>query len=197
MSEQLGCYFHTFLPCDRVFGVLEKKIRRIERIYSPDEHHNIFLETGKLYKVSKDWPVYNFKAVSDLYFKRPLPIKIQESKRFFLTRSRKNTVKIQAEANFRNMLNDPETITKKGHGFTRVPQRVPMGVPVNAAKKSDIRKLLLEHAGEGWEADARFSFLLSVVSENEHSTTGASSSHRPAEESECECLSKDPLADRI
>ena len=31
---------HTFLPCDRVFKTLEKKLRKI--IYSPEEYYNVF-----------------------------------------------------------------------------------------------------------------------------------------------------------
>ncbi|GFO09668.1 hypothetical protein PoB_003617300 [Plakobranchus ocellatus] len=79
--------------------------------------------------------------------------------------------------------------TKKGHSFSKVPARV------NAAQKGCIRKVLLEHPGEGWEEDAKIFILLSVVSGTERNTTDASSSHHG--ECECDCLSEELPADRI
>ncbi|KAK3731593.1 hypothetical protein RRG08_007672 [Elysia crispata] len=46
-----------YLPCDRVFGVVEKNLRRTERIYNREEHYPFFQENGKLFDVSKIWPV--------------------------------------------------------------------------------------------------------------------------------------------
>ena len=104
---------HTFLSCDRVFGMLKKKLRKMERIYSPEEYYNIFSSQGTIKIALSDWNVMNFKLVTDRIFKKPLPIKIQDNKRFFITRGPVNNVKVQAEPNFRNFMNIPQILTKK------------------------------------------------------------------------------------
>ena len=56
-----GNTFHTFLPYDRVFGTLEKKLRKMERINSPEEYYNVFSSQRTVKIASLDWNVMNFK----------------------------------------------------------------------------------------------------------------------------------------
>lgn len=42
---------HSFLPCDRSFGVIEKQLRKIERIYSPTEYKKIYARSSNLFSV--------------------------------------------------------------------------------------------------------------------------------------------------
>ena len=37
---------HSFLPADRVFGRIEKRIKRTETSVTPNEYHAIFREQG-------------------------------------------------------------------------------------------------------------------------------------------------------
>lgn len=66
---------HSFLPCDRVFGVIKRKLKNIDRVYTVREYtehilqstkkHNAFtvncLEENSIVKNSKDWWPYLFK----------------------------------------------------------------------------------------------------------------------------------------
>ena len=88
---------HAFLPCDRVFGTLEKKLKKIEQIYSPEEYYNVYSTHGKVKISERDWSVLDFKSTSLRVFKKPLPIKIQENKRFFITRGSLKNIKVQGE----------------------------------------------------------------------------------------------------
>ena len=90
-----------YLPCDRVFGVVEKNLRRTERIYRPEDHYPSFQENGKLFDVSKIWPVLLLQSKIGSLLQKTAACKVS------------------------------------------------MGVPVNPAKKFDIRKLLQEHAAGG------------------------------------------------
>lgn len=40
---------HSFLPCDRCFGVIEKKLKMIERVFVPNEYHNHIKNSSKKY----------------------------------------------------------------------------------------------------------------------------------------------------
>lgn len=42
---------HSFLPCDRCFGIIEKKIRRIDRIFLPKEYMEIVKSSSRKFHV--------------------------------------------------------------------------------------------------------------------------------------------------
>ncbi|XP_050531002.1 uncharacterized protein LOC126899821 [Daktulosphaira vitifoliae] len=42
---------HSFLPCDRCFGHIEKVRRKVERVFLPDEYEKMVSETNKKFKV--------------------------------------------------------------------------------------------------------------------------------------------------
>lgn len=42
---------HSFLPCDRSFGIIEKKKRLVERIYLPQEYHKLVEKASLKFKV--------------------------------------------------------------------------------------------------------------------------------------------------
>ena len=182
---------HSFLPSDRVFGVIEKKLRKEPRIYKPQEYYHVFSDSGTVRKPGEDWSALNFKEAADASLKKPLPIKIQESKRFLISKGRK-----QAEPNYKVQLNDPVYITKKGHTFGKIAQSFPLGTDLKPAKIKDIEKLLVGHVGEDWQNDDRFQFLKSVVNGSERGGT-ANEDEEPNEEEEsdeeepCDCLGED------
>ena len=105
----------------------------------------------------------DFKSVSLRVFKKRLPIKIQENKRFFVTRGSLKNIKVQGEPNFKFFLNSPQIITKRGRDCFSCPSQIQKGVPVADAKKKDIKSLILVHAGVNWEQDIRLNFLKSIV----------------------------------
>lgn len=41
---------HSFLPCDRCFGHIEKVRRKVERVFLPDEYEKMVSETNKKFK---------------------------------------------------------------------------------------------------------------------------------------------------
>lgn len=63
---------HTFLPNDRDFGVIKKKIRKHDRIYVPDEYIKIVNECSEKFKVIKFQTnqVYDFKKWWPSYYKK-------------------------------------------------------------------------------------------------------------------------------
>ena len=170
-----------------------RKLYAKKRGFTSQESLDVFRHQGTVRIASQDWNVLNFKDLLDHILKRPLPIKIQENKRFIITRGK--TLNVRGEPTYRNDIMEVHVITKKGHSFRRNPSFVPSGLAVNEAKKNDISKLLNEHAGEGWETDPRFSFLASVVAGTDHAHRGSCSAEHDAET--CDCLGEDPISDKI
>ena len=124
----------------------------------------------------------NFKSVTDRIFKKPLPIKTQDNKHFnhkkfiLITRGPVNNVKVQAEPNFRNFINIPQILSKKGHNCLTSPNQMERGVPVADAKKKKYQKL---DSGTCWrELGTRCSSLISVQCHKWFSHAGSGTTRR-------------------
>lgn len=42
---------HSFLLCDRSFDVVEKHVRKVERVYTPNEYMNLYEKSSKYFSV--------------------------------------------------------------------------------------------------------------------------------------------------
>lgn len=60
---------HSFLPADRVFGNIEKKIRKKEEIVLPSEYEQIIAEHSTIKTLGRDCINYDWKAVRDVTVK--------------------------------------------------------------------------------------------------------------------------------
>ncbi|CAG9763718.1 unnamed protein product [Ceutorhynchus assimilis] len=68
---------HSFLPCDRNFGQIEKKKRKKELLYLPDEWYDLVQSCGKKFvveRVEQDI-IFDFKSYLEPYFKKTSVIK--------------------------------------------------------------------------------------------------------------------------
>ena len=83
------------MPPDRVFGRIEQKLRKIEKIVSPGEYRTILSDYGTLKKGGHDWQVRDFKSVSKTILKSQLPVKLQEQKVITIDKVHKRQVGFQ------------------------------------------------------------------------------------------------------
>lgn len=64
---------HSFLPCDRCFGIIEQKKRKIERVYVPETYRNMVKETCpnkfNVINVTQDY-IWNFSECLKHNFKK-------------------------------------------------------------------------------------------------------------------------------
>lgn len=76
---------HSFLPADRVFGNIERELKRKEVIVQPKEYHDIFSNYGTVVKMEMD---YDWKGALHDIVKPPGQWHFQfaQSKRFFIKR---------------------------------------------------------------------------------------------------------------
>lgn len=146
---------HSFLPSDRVFGNIEKRVKRKTVIATPDEYEEIFSEFSTVLKVGEDFPIYDFKTVCEEYLK-PLSVlhfKLLQVKRIFFTKSRDgNNILVRGEYFYRNQCDVARSLMKKGTFLMNmVPDILSIGVPVKAEKLKDVQNLLMKHYGTEWQ----------------------------------------------
>ena len=62
---------HSFFPPDRVFGLTEQVIRKMEVIYHPSRYIDVITEHAKVVQVGKDCQVFDWKLEKDTFMKGP------------------------------------------------------------------------------------------------------------------------------
>lgn len=89
---------HSFLPSDRVFGRIEKELKKIPVITDPETYVTIFKEHSTVTKLA-DIEVLDWKEASQKSLKSTgsWHIKFNEAKRFILRRKKNGTVLVQGE----------------------------------------------------------------------------------------------------
>jgi hypothetical protein len=77
---------HSFLPCDRCFGIIEKKLRNIERVFVPDEYHVHISNASKQFKtihVTQEM-ILDFSSCFQPFFKKS--VFDEQKEKFFITK---------------------------------------------------------------------------------------------------------------
>lgn len=144
---------HSYIPPDRVFGVIERKVRKLETIVHPDEYFTIFKESASVIRLGTDIEVHDWKEATTRNVKKPADwhFKFSACKRFILTRGNRNSGKVQGEITYLTDLGTAKGIAKRGCKIDRIiaPTK-PDNVVVNPKKVADVKKLLKKHYGEDW-----------------------------------------------
>lgn len=55
---------HSYLPPDRVFGRIEKDLRKLPTITSPAQYQEVFEKQGTVFVYNDDWIAYNMKQLA-------------------------------------------------------------------------------------------------------------------------------------
>lgn len=172
---------HSFLPSDRVFGRIEKDIRKKGTIVQPEEYVEIFSKQGRT--ISLAGKVFDWKTAADALVHKPgkWHFKFSATKRFSLKRNSCNdNVIVKGEALYYNSVCAYKTITKGRKKLKNLrPNPLPAEVVVAPLKIRDVEKLLQKHFGVEWETIENLSYYKDVIQRGNQG--------RPAEENqECE-----------
>ncbi|KAJ8868381.1 hypothetical protein PR048_029897 [Dryococelus australis] len=62
-----GVRGHSFLPADRVFGRMEKLLRKLPLITTKREYETIYSQVGNVHALVKDWKLHDVKALSKVF----------------------------------------------------------------------------------------------------------------------------------
>nr|CAH7760116.1 unnamed protein product [Callosobruchus chinensis] len=153
---------HSFLPPDRVFGRIEKMLKKEATITNPLTYNDILKIHGTLKILGRDCAVKDkrglsmvkdYKLETEKYFKSvgSWHFKFSETKRFILTKNVKSNVVLRGETFYSSEIATPRSIMKKGKKLSNFdPVDIPKGVALKPDKLLDIRKLLVKHFGNDW-----------------------------------------------
>lgn len=151
---------HSFIPPDRVFAGIEKKIKKQENIILPEEYIKIYKESGSIYQLGKDLFNNDWKVGVRSVLKQSsaLHFKFNKCKRFILRRG-KSDILVRGEVAYKNDLGMMKKITKFSMSTQNIElKEINMGYPVKILKLNDIYKLLSKHFGEDWKSNETLAF---------------------------------------
>ncbi|KAF6210555.1 hypothetical protein GE061_013661 [Apolygus lucorum] len=183
---------HSFIPPDRVFAQIEKKLEKIETLVEPSEFDNILSERGTVFKPGRDYADHDWKKTSNAFLKPPAQwhFKFAPTKRFFITK-RNNKVLVQGEVLYKSEVGARQSVLKNKRSIitSKLTPVVP-GTVVKPLKLRDVQNLLTKHFGPNWDNDGRLTF---------HKNIFASAAHEggPREEEEKEDRGEEEHLDEI
>ena len=130
---------HSYLPADRAFGRVEKKLRCIESILLPSEYLEQFAAVGQVYLHGQDWLTFDFKDAAERHMKKPLPFKITEAKLIKINPFERNVTVCK----FYSAQGEKHTVLKRGRRWSAIrPLPLKLESCVKPAKQKDVTKLL-------------------------------------------------------
>nr|CAI5846538.1 unnamed protein product [Callosobruchus analis] len=137
---------HSYVPADRAFGRVEKKMRKVEEVLDPAGYHKIYKEIAGVRVLGTDWDVKNYKGLTTILKKIEC---IREMKRIFLQKSNTTKgaeIKIKLELTYRydHISKEFYSMTKRGHSLRR-------DLRVWEEKKENVLALLDARFVRDWE----------------------------------------------
>lgn len=183
---------HSFIPPDRVFAQIEKKIRRKEVIVQPEEYVNFIEENFTVWNLAdpETVTVYDWREESKKYLKPPgsWHFQFNSTKRFFMQKT-KNGVTVQGEVNYKNKCGVSRYVNKKNTGTPNFikPSAVTVGKQVNVKKLKSIDGLLQKHYGKTkcWKDLVELSFYKDVFESFEQNNPEETT---PEDDLECQYI---------
>lgn len=160
---------HSFLPPDRVFGRIEKVVRKQDTIIHADEYAKIFSNFGTVCVLgTREIKVFDWKLATSENTKPPgsWHFKFLPCKRICLKRNTSGTIVIKGEVNYRTDLGQYRGICKKGKCFSGInPGVIEVGqrVKLNPHKLRDVDNLLKKHFGDGWRDSKRLQYYKDII----------------------------------
>lgn len=147
---------HSFLPADRVFALIEKKVKKLDTIIHPEIYYELFEMYGTLKKLGSDWHVQDWKKEAQAVLKSTasMHFKITTCKRIVFTRSKtQNNILVKGEPHYNSDVNNAQGICKRGKKLSFInPQNIELNaVQINPKKLKNIDELLTKHFGATWK----------------------------------------------
>lgn len=180
---------HSFLPSDRVFGLIERELKHKKTIINKEEYHKVFHKYGCVKLIEKDWVAYNWKEEAKMCMKsaNQLHFKISQCRRVSLRKSKRRNVLVKGELSYNLDTGRERMICKAGKTFEDVnPLPIPLGVKLKPEKVKDVDKLLTKHFGNEWKTLESLQWFVSVI--NKNNDLFEENANNCQQEAQCECI---------
>lgn len=130
---------HSYMPPDRVFGRIEKDIRKKSTIATPEEYCAILSKHGKVFRLQEKWHVRDYKKQAENLLKKSISIRTRDTRIWTFTKN-KRTVHV---SNTYSGAPEVHNIMKPKQNFTNLkPKVLPLVSHVSEEKVKDVRHLL-------------------------------------------------------
>lgn len=152
---------HSFLPCDRDFGCIKRLVRRVDRVYTPNQYAEMILKSSKtgrftvhqvtsemIYSFNTWWPqFYKRTVISDetsgrgIQREDKIPFKVSTYKEFYYNKADQGKVVVK---HFIDGFTFSTFTLKKYSTVPELPTVLacPSGkLPINIKKINDLKKL--------------------------------------------------------
>lgn len=148
---------HSFLPADRVFGRVERLLRKHPLITLKTDYIKHYSEVGTVKELGREWNLYNVKILEEYYKKIA---GISEMKRIIFKKFKNQKTsteycKIKTLVNYKYESDADifKTICKRGKRENNIfLEELPCtGRAIKEEKKKDLRNLLSKQFGKDWE----------------------------------------------
>lgn len=182
---------HSFLPSDRVFGFIEKKLKKREVIATREEIYDLISEHGKVKHVGKDCDVADFRTTTRNNMKetKNFHFKISQCKRIYVKLSKKfeNKVLVRGELTYNSdqqSTHYKSLMKSQKNAFDLHPDRIQEKNFVSREKKRDVNQLLIKHYGNDWRDIEHLEFFKQVI---DNATPTTEEGEQTAEVFDCGC----------
>ncbi|VEN57645.1 unnamed protein product [Callosobruchus maculatus] len=182
---------HSYLPADRIFGRVEKILRRHAVIKTPEKYWELYHQVGEIRKLGSDWSLVNIKGAS-LSLKKLQGI--SSSKRIIIKRGKTSGVAVKSEVLYRT--DDPtkkyQTLLKPKKRLDRIELcEVPLGREIKQKKVVSLKKLLVALSGAQWySTDPELKWLAEILERTGINYNDGDDQYENGEEA-CECVEND------
>ncbi|KAG5866609.1 hypothetical protein JTB14_035087 [Gonioctena quinquepunctata] len=193
---------HSFLPADRVFGNIERDIKKLEVITQPEDYLKIFSKIGTVVHVGEGCSVYDWKESVKNILKLPgsWHFPFQLTKRFYLKKSNNSgNILVRGEVHYMNDLQVFKGIAKRGKAISMIiPDKINSDLQqVNNLKIVDVNNLLTKHFGNNWRNLGELKFYEGIINTNHQENSKnqeelAEQQLRNEEEPTCEYIPEIP-----
>ncbi len=132
---------HSYLPPDRVFGHIEKKLRKMPIIKTPAEYHDVYEQFGQVLVYGDDWNVFEYNTLAQSSLKSIACLGMQKNRKWVFSRRYFASVEVSnlyvGDTTRFKMLKP--NVTKF---IARKPKLMPSKSSVSIAKCDDVMKLI-------------------------------------------------------
>lgn len=133
---------HSYMPADRAFGILEKKLRKKESILFPHEYDDIVTSVGTLYIVPQDFQWMNWQEITRTVVTSNKTFKISDARHVVIDYL---TLKIGLAHSYNLPPTCEHAVLKRGMKLASIERRlqeIPCSNRIKNEKKTDVIFLL-------------------------------------------------------
>lgn len=192
---------HSFLPADRVFGRLEREIRKYPVITSKEDYFMHFSKFGEVRILGEEWRLYDIKQLCNYYKKIT---DMRNLKRVIIQKESKSTryrtktehlLKVYKTYKFNDLSQRGVSLLKQKHNHPKLLNQYPLGRALTQAKKKDVDNLLIKQFGEDWKTLEELQWYTEILS-NEN-ILPESDDGDVSDSEACDCIEPDTDTLRI